>query len=110
MKSSPNIKSYLLDIWNVSDMMKCGAIWYYVIDMFQSKDTHNSPKMTASLNFLMFFKVFQGLSQIRQFRFLIKLVSEVAKDLICFAGFQLLAMILFGTTLFLLSIQKVPDL
>ena len=104
LKNTTNLRTYLFNIWNLSDLMKMCSLWYYVITIYQSKDTHDSPKMTAFLSFLLFFKIFMGLNQFRSMRVLFNLVLEVAKDMSTFAGFLILAFILFGTTLFQISI------
>ena len=109
--------SYFYDIFNLTDITKYISMWYYIflIVTFNSAipgtgvSGHNG--LAAYLNFFLFFKIFLGLVQFRQFRVLFTLVKEVCTDMSAFVGFQLLAIILFGTTHYQLNTNTVvnPD-
>lgn len=82
-------------------------MWLYVFFILTGKGSKGHHGLAAFLNFMLFFKIFAGLSQYRQFRVLFTLVKEVAKDMSAFAGFQFLAMLLFGTTLYQLNTKTI---
>jgi hypothetical protein len=100
-------KSYFYDIFNLTDITKYISLWFYIFLIVTGKGVAGHHGLAACLNFFLFFKIFLGLSQFRQFRVLFTLVKEVGKDMSAFAGFQLLAMTLFGTTLYQLNTHTV---
>jgi hypothetical protein len=62
-------------------------MWYYTYGIMAGTGSGGHHGLAAVLNFFLFFKIFLGLSQFRQFRVLFTLVKEVAKDMVAFAGF-----------------------
>jgi hypothetical protein len=70
--------------------------------MFVNQD-EGHPKMTGILNLLLFIKLFLGLNQFKDMRILFRLVKEVAKDMIPFSYFTIMALIMVATTFYHLS-------
>lgn len=73
---------------------------YYNTNGNRTKGHHG---LAAALNFLLFFKIFTGMIQFRDYRVLFRLVKQVIIDMIPFTGFLIMSMILFGTTFYHLN-------
>jgi hypothetical protein len=93
---------YFIDIWNLCDVLKTVIMWIY-IDLKVEDREEIYQKITSSLNFLLFFKLFLALKQVKTIGILFKLVAAVIKDMIPFASFLLMVLVMNGSTMYFLN-------
>ena len=92
---------YIKDIWNFLDVFRIVCSWTYIfIPIFDSSidDKTNMINLVSALNILIFSKIFYALNQFKRMRVLIALVKQVAIDIVPFAVFQSVAMLMIGST------------
>jgi hypothetical protein len=106
--TAKGFEDYIKDIWNLCDVLKTGIMWTFVTIKLVNHDEIYQ-KLSSSLNFLLFFKLFLGLNQIQDIRILFRLVKSVAWDMIPFACFLVMALLMVGSSMYYLNTYDFID-
>ena len=70
-----SLKEYFGDIFNLADMAKGLTMWIYIFDIMFGGGTKGHHGLAAILNFFLFFKIFSGMNQFKNYRILFRLVK-----------------------------------
>lgn len=108
IKEQKNKLAYIKDIWNFIDVFRIIFSWVYIIVTLISNNTEDKVHpntFVSALNIMIFSKIFYALNQFKRMRVLIALVKQVAKDIVPFAIFQGIAMLMIGSTSYNLKLQ-----
>lgn len=103
---------YIKDIWNFVDVFRIICSWTYIFISIFDSSTENKTNMinlVSALNILIFSKIFYALNQFKRMRVLIALVKQVAIDIVPFAVFQSVAMLMIGSTSYNLKMTSTDE-